>query len=317
MLDSSSNRKNRGKILIIRGGAIGDFVLTLPALHLLRDAFPDNEVHILGYRHIVALAEKRFYADAIKSIEYSGLAAFFSRNATPEEELQKYFASFDQIISYLFDPDGIFEIKLREAGAKHILSAYTPIHDGLHASCQLAKPLESLALFLETSEARLYPNSEDRKRGQRLHPCQEAPLIVHPGSGGKHKIWPPEQWETLLKRLLRNHPTLPVLLIGGESDHAVLQKLEASTRLPVVRSPQLTDLAGLLSESRFYLGHDTGVSHMAAAVGAWGMALFGPTDPEIWGPRSARFQILRAPQNDLALLPAELVYERLETCLRQ
>src|SRR4029434_3380255 len=91
------------RILIIRGGAIGDFVLTLPALRLLRDAFPAAHIEIIGYRHIVALAEGRFYADAARSIEFGPLAGFFARGGTLDEELVEYFRSFQQVVSYLFD----------------------------------------------------------------------------------------------------------------------------------------------------------------------------------------------------------------------
>ena len=65
------------RILVIRGGAIGDFILTLPAITLLRENFPDAEIEILGYEHIVALAHGRFYATAIRSIEYGPMAGFF------------------------------------------------------------------------------------------------------------------------------------------------------------------------------------------------------------------------------------------------
>ncbi|MEY2499591.1 MAG: heptosyltransferase, partial [Verrucomicrobiota bacterium] len=64
------------RILVIRGGAIGDFILTLPAIKLLRDGFPSAHLEILGYQHIIVLAEKRFYADAIRSIEHRALAGF-------------------------------------------------------------------------------------------------------------------------------------------------------------------------------------------------------------------------------------------------
>ena len=68
------------RILVIRGGAIGDFILTLPAIKLLRDRFPRAHIEILGYKHIIALAENRFYADAIRSIESGSLAAFFAKD---------------------------------------------------------------------------------------------------------------------------------------------------------------------------------------------------------------------------------------------
>ena len=57
------------RILVIRGGAIGDFILTLPTLRALRDKFPQAAIEILGYKHIAAIAESRFYADAVRSIE--------------------------------------------------------------------------------------------------------------------------------------------------------------------------------------------------------------------------------------------------------
>ncbi len=68
------------RILVIRGGAIGDFILTLPAIKLLRDAFPSAHLEILGYKHIVALAEMSGYADAARSIEYGPLSSFFNRD---------------------------------------------------------------------------------------------------------------------------------------------------------------------------------------------------------------------------------------------
>jgi heptosyltransferase-3 len=58
------------RILVIRGGAIGDFILTLPVLKALRDAYPRTHLEILGYKHIAVLAENRFYAQAVRSIEY-------------------------------------------------------------------------------------------------------------------------------------------------------------------------------------------------------------------------------------------------------
>ena len=68
------------RILVIRGGAIGDFLLTLPALKLLRDEFPSAHLEILGYKHIIALVENRGYADSVRSIDYAPLASFFSRD---------------------------------------------------------------------------------------------------------------------------------------------------------------------------------------------------------------------------------------------
>ncbi len=81
------------RVLVIRGGAIGDFILTLPALKALRDARPNAHIEILGYRHIAALAENRFYAQAVRSIEYGPLSSFFAKNSELPAELANYFGS--------------------------------------------------------------------------------------------------------------------------------------------------------------------------------------------------------------------------------
>jgi heptosyltransferase-2 len=111
------------RILVIRGGAIGDFILTLPAIKLLREGFPRARIEILGYESILALAERRFYADAIRSIEYGPLARFFAKGSVLPPELNEYFGSFDLIVSYLFDPDRIFQSNLKRCGIKIFLPA--------------------------------------------------------------------------------------------------------------------------------------------------------------------------------------------------
>ena len=192
-----------GRILVIRGGAIGDFILTLPAIKLLREAFPNAHLEIIGYRHIVALAEGRFYADATRSIEYGPLAGFFARRGTLSEEMTEYFASFQQVISYLFDPDGIFEANLRRAGVKNYLPAFTRVDDSQHAAQQLALPLQRLALFLEDPAATIHFSADDHAAAEKFLGSAAGPMIaIHPGSGSVRKNWPVSSWAELGDRLL-------------------------------------------------------------------------------------------------------------------
>src|SRR5438046_5989335 len=135
-------RMNR--ILVIRGGAIGDFILTLPALKALRDVYHRAHIEILGYKHIAVLAENRFYAQAVRSIEYGPLSTFFAKNAELPSELSTYFANFDLIVSYLYDPDGIFESNLRRCGVELLIRGPAKIDKGEHAARQLARPMQEL-----------------------------------------------------------------------------------------------------------------------------------------------------------------------------
>ena len=99
----------QGRILVIRGGAIGDFILTLPAITALRRQFPGAHLEVLGYPHIAQLAFAGGLVDRVQPIEARGLAGFFARGGELAPDLADYFSGFDIIISYLYDPDAIFQ----------------------------------------------------------------------------------------------------------------------------------------------------------------------------------------------------------------
>ena len=298
------------RILVIRGGAIGDFILTLPAIQLLRENFPAAHIEILGYQHIVSLAEGRHYAATTRSIEYGAMAGFFIPHSELAPDLVEYFASFQQIVSYLFDPDGHFEANLRRAGAKNILRAFARIDDSEHAARQLARPLQSLALFIEEHAATIHLTAEDHAFAARfLAECDERPLIaLHPGSGSPRKNWPLEKWSEFGRALLDRAPQ--ILLIGGEADEERVAALCAEWKtapILVARHLALPHLAAILARCRLFVGHDSGISHLAAAVGTPSLLLFGPTDPAVWAPANPQVRVLPAPDGELARIEVETV----------
>ncbi len=304
---------------MIRGGAIGDFILTLPAIRLLRENFPNAHLEILGYQHIVEIARGRFYADATRSIEYGAMAGFFVPNSILAEDLVDYFASFQQVVSYLFDPDGFFERNLHRAGVKNLLPAYVKIDDSQHASRQLARPLERLALFLEESAARINLSDEDREFARRFLGESSSPVIaIHAGSGSTRKNWPLENWANLGRWLTSRNPGARLLLVGGEADGPQLDALTAAWRdadVLVARDLALPHLGAVLARCRLFLGHDSGVSHLAAAVGASCVLLFGPTDPAVWAPANAGVQVIEAPFGELGRLSLPAVQNVIEPLL--
>jgi heptosyltransferase-3 len=296
------------RILVIRGGAIGDFVLTLPAIKLLRDRFPQAHIEVLGYKHIAALAEKRFYADAVRSIEAASLARFFAKDAEVPPELVDYFANFDLIVSYLFDPDRIFEANLKRSRIGTFLSGPSKLGDSEHATFQLARPLEEIGLSLTDPAARLYPSDADRALVRHFLNDEPARTVtLHPGSGSETKNWPIENWEKVGDVFLsRGHE---LLIVAGEADTGRTRGLKAAwAGRPVqfVENLPLPQLAALL-EGCFFIGHDSGISHIAAAVGARCVLLFGRTDPAVWAPANENVTVLRAPEGKMELLAVETV----------
>jgi heptosyltransferase-2 len=296
------------RILVIRGGAIGDFVLTLPAIKLLRDRFPKAHIEILGYTHIAALAEKRFYADAVRSLESGELARFFAKDSELPADWADYFAAFDLVISYLFDPNGTFQTNLKRVGTRTFMAGPSKLNNSEHAARQLARPLEALGLYLTGPAARLFLNDSDRALAfSLLSGSAKSPVVLHPGSGSETKNWPIENWKRLGDLLLSAGQN--ILVIEGEADEArVVPLATAWAGRPVrfVKNLPLPQLAALL-EGSFFIGHDSGISHIAAAVGARCILLFGRTDPAIWAPANENVIVLRAPEGKLSLLEVECV----------
>ena len=283
------------RLLVIRGGAIGDFVLTLPALKAIRTAFPQAHCEILGYRHIVALAENRFYADATRSLEDGKLARFFAANAELPTELCDYFASFDLVVSYLFDPDSIFETNVKRCSKARFLPCFTKIQAPENAALQLARPLEGLGIIPTDFAPRVYPSIADRASAANICP-QEGAIAIHPGSGSPNKNWPIEHWLALINQLSAERIETPLLIIGGEADGGPLTTLHAAAaeRARFLPNLPLVEVAAVLERCACFIGHDSGISHIAAAVGTRSVLLFGPSDPDIWAPASATVRVVQS-----------------------
>ena len=301
-------------LLVIRGGAIGDFIVTLPAIKALRDAFPTARLEILGNKKVAALAESRFYAHSVRSIESPELSRFFAKGTALPADLTRHFGSFDLILSYLYDPDLIFESNLRRSGARRIIHGPATIESGLHATRQLAQPIEELGISISDFAPRLYPSREDRHRAREFLTGLTPPIIaLHPGSGSERKNWPLQNWIALGNHFLTSSGG-SLVIATGEADQEQAAELETIWKNSPVRFAtafRLTDLAALL-ENTIFVGHDSGISHLAAATGASSILLFGPTDPEIWGPLNPNARVIHAPDSDLQRLDVELVREALD-----
>jgi heptosyltransferase-3 len=280
-----------GSVLVIRGGAIGDFVLTLPAIGLLREGLPDATIEVLGYRPIVELAIAGGYVDASRSIEHGPLAGFFAIGAELDAEWCEYFASFDLVVSYLFDDKGIFRDNLKRAGVETLIEGLAKVDPstGEHAAHQLARALESIAVFLDEPGPRLELDGGDVGEGR---------VAIHPGSGGAAKNWHLEYWIKLGESIAGAGERL--LLVSGEAEEGKWGEVAAAWSAAGIdfvhaQSWKLPRLGAALGRCRQFLGHDSGVSHLAAATGVPCLLLFGPTNPAVWAPANSGVEVLCSP----------------------
>ncbi len=113
--------------------------------------------------------------------------------------------------------------------------------------------------------------------------AQEPFAIIHPFSGSARKNWPMERWQELAERLRRR---MPVHWCAGPE--------------AVVRQ-DLYQLAEWIGSAYVFIGNDSGISHLAAAIGTPTITLFGPTDPVVWAPRGTVVTVIhRDPIKDIA-----------------
>lgn len=300
----------QGRILVVRGGAIGDFILTLPVLSALRRQFPGTRLEVLGYPHIARLAAAGGLADHVTSIESRALAGFFARGGELDPALAAYVGSFDLIVSFLYDPDGIFRDNVSRAGrAQFVAGAHRPSETaGLHATAVFLQTLERLAIFDADPVPALPCDGADWRTaagGGRW-------LAVHPGSGAEAKNWPLERWHTLMGELVRDCG-IRLLVVGGEVERETLPRLIEG--LPagcyrVMMVEPLEQVARTLRWCDAFLGHDSGITHLAAAVGVRTLALWGPSRAEVWRPLGAHVRLLQD-SGGLAALRVERVREEL------
>jgi heptosyltransferase-3 len=261
--------------------------------------------------------------DRIQSIEARALAGFFAREGDLADDLVDYFSEFDLIVSYLYDPDEIFRQNIaRCTSGQFIHGPHRPDERGkVHATRVYLKPLERLAIFEADHVPRLKidrpAKGDPRETSIKAAPFAESPargqtIALHPGSGSERKNWPEAKWAGLLEHLI--HATsFPLLIVGGVAEGERLQRLAAAlppTRTRVASSLPLVELAVELQRCCGFVGHDSGISHLAAAVGLPGLLLWADTPEEIWRPPNPRMFVLRHPAG-LSKLPLDMVIEQL------
>lgn len=301
---------SRQRILVVRGGAIGDFVLTLPVLTALRAHYPGVPIAVLGRPHIVPLAQAGGLAEEIRSVEDRRLAGFFTRGSPQDPEWAAFFSGCDLVVSYLFDPEGIFRENLRRCSGAHIVQGpHRPDESQpIHATDVYLRPLEALGLTGLDPVPHLHLGPQGSGAGERPQPTRRA-LALHPGSGGDRKNWPEDRWADLIDDLLGETDS-PLFLVGGEAEGERVKRLASGRpagRVQLAEQLPLVELARRLAECTALVGHDSGISHLAAALGLPGVALWGDTVEAVWRPRSDRWLLLRDPSGLPALSVARVL----------
>lgn len=292
------------RALLIHAGAIGDFVMSLRVIAALRNAGADH-VTLLGKPHIADLAPPPDGADEVIDIEVGGAHALFSEEVALPAHLAKRFDGIDLAIDMLGGSCGTLRKRLTQAGIPRVIDLDPrprPDWKG-HITEQWLTDLRAAGL-----DARAGPPAIRIGNARRHGPRQRTRIeevsqarsmtVLHPGSGAREKCWPLESFLELATRLREAGGQARIMTGPVEAERWTAQERAHLAADPqnVVEGCSLPEAAEHIAAADRYIGNDSGISHLAAALGVPTVAIFGPTDPDRWRPLGPKVIVARSPR---------------------
>jgi heptosyltransferase III len=283
------------KILVWHQGALGDLMLSLPAIYAIKNFRKGSYLHLVSRTDLSAVILENGLADEITSNERGFLADLFAESKSLPGTLRRFLAGFDRAFVFMRRIDSDYLENLR-ASIPEIYSIKTIPENRvkMHVSRFQMEQLKVAGILSDTKMPLL-----DVLRCSAPDHRGKAVIAVHPGSGGKKKCWPIDNFLTLIK-LLNFHKSYYCSIILGPAEEQEMNERAidfiagSDIKAGIIRDASVTNVASILKMSSLYIGNDSGITHLASMIGVPTVAIFGPTDYEIWGPAGGQVRIVRS-----------------------
>lgn len=286
-------------VVVIHPGALGDVLLAVPAIRTIAARFPRRQLLLVARASIGRLLAECRVVDEWIATESQICAGLFTRCGYQSSELRSVLERCDAAVAWTEDVDGSLGKVLRQYGVPKVW-IQSPFSPSLRRRHQRDRFLETIhengaigtgedALGLPDhlrEEGRVYLENKGILQPRSL-------ILAHPGSGSIHKCLRPEKFASIIQQL--QHQEMAPVLLEGPADQETVEGVlkQLSKKPPVLRNLDIPLLAGVLTHTELYLGHDSGVTHLAALLGVRTVAMFGPTDSDRWAPHGRHVTILR------------------------
>jgi heptosyltransferase-2 len=288
-------REPHPRLTVVRAGGLGDTLLILPTLQLLAQHLYQGELAFIGS----AWAEQLWPIVGLRE-DPGGrrLLRFDSPQLTPmfgpaaQSDPTGAFSQAHAAVLYVRSPGDVLLASARRFCRGPVVDWPVEPTGGEHAAVHLARAVAQepiTAQELPTPALEVPPSLARQAQEwlrKRCGPASRA-VALHPGSGGLRKCWPVECFAALAEQMEG-----PVVLLEGPADREPCRRLEgllAGPKRPARASGlSLPAVAALIAQCRLYVGNDSGLTHLSAALGVATVAIFGPTDPMIWAPLGPR-----------------------------
>jgi len=318
--------KETQRAVILQPGALGDCILTLPLVKILKEGLNLGGVDIIGHTEYIGAFPGRSCVDGVRSMDSTELHRMFVEPARFDladwDPLINIFAVYSWIVTFLGEPGSNFEqnliftancshsaeiitlsMKPPDDGKRHVAEFYVQQFAG-----QSSLPAEQAKVAM--SDVLIRVTEADRDCGVELLDQAEIDLsrklvVIHPGSGGQRKCWHLENFVSLAQGLRESG--LEVLFLLGPAEMERLRPAEEARLYVAARCVghlSLAQVVGLLSGADAFVGNDSGVTHLAAGMGLRTFAMFGPTDPALYRPIGPAVTVFQDTQETFAERPS-------------
>lgn len=294
--------------LLISLSNIGDAVMTTAVLEALHACNPSALIDVVGDRRSSEVFGGRPYLGRVLHKDKRSLL-----RGLPQLVAELRRTRYDLVVDLR---TGFLPLLLR---ARRRARSRRRDAAGPHAVQHHLSAVMDLCPAAATATPRLWPRAGDIEGARSaLGPWAGRNLLaLGPGANWAPKIWPAAGFIGLIARVREEFEA--VVLLGGGADRAHAAVIAAAASLPCVDLAGRTGLleaAAVLASSRAFVGNDSGLGHIAAAMGVPTLTLFGPGDPVRYHPWGERSAWLVEPARDLAQLPVEQVADALVALLR-
>jgi heptosyltransferase-3 len=229
--------------------------------------------------------------DRVFPLESSYLSGLVGWADSLCSEFRAWLQNCDIAVGWLPDADGALSATLRASGVQYACLKSASSTD-LCAEHQASRYLDAIQLSgisqivgTPLVLSPIYSRTQQARFLRHLFKRIGTPVVViHPGSGSPHKCLDARLLVPVIEWLLQ--ADMAPLLLEGPSDREAVERVLATIKVdvPVIRGLALSTMAGVLSHAKLYVGHDSGVTHLAAALSVPTIACFGPTDSRRWAP---------------------------------
>lgn len=288
-------------MLLIHQGALGDFLCCLPALACVRSGLPHADVTLMGYPRVLEVVENRYYAHTIVPADSADMALLYQDEQELPSALRDFLRSF-QVIMVIGLNRNPFIQNLRAVSKARVvvIPPFPSEADAVHMVDHLLALPRQLGLPVHRDIPKLYLLNRDRHAATAFLEDQgiadDAFLVaIHPGCGSLAKKWPAGKFLELADRLVSTYQA-QILFVMGPGEEEIRQAFQRSKgpKVPVVLDNlPLPILGAIIERCGVFVGNDSGITHMAAAVGVPVVAVFGPSDPVRWSPRGPEVHLIR------------------------